>query len=374
MQIRPPKSFIRVLLLILAASLVEYSALAQNNVFHTGLRIVTETDSSEPIAGVSIEIRKGATVVGTAQTNDRGIADFPAISAGTYDISLNKAEYQPVTQRDVKHSGQSMTVVRVELVKRVEIKEGVQIEGQTEAAQAPTVPAGEFGRGQLYDLANRPTTVADSLPLVPGVVRTQDGEISMAGAGEHRSALVVNSADVTDPTTGQFGMTVPVDSVEKIEVFTSPFLAQFGRFTAGVVSVETRRGGDKWSFDVRDPLPAFRFRSGHLAGLLNASPRIVFNGPLIKDKLYFSEGIEYRLFKDPVRTLPHPNREMKTESINSFTQLDYIVNPTHTVTATLHIAPKKILYANLNYFDPRPVSPSFSSRDYTGTVIDRATH
>jgi hypothetical protein len=373
MHIRPERSSIHLFVSLLVTILIGGHARAQGSVFHTGLRVITETESSQPIPAVSVEVKKESTVVATAQTNDRGVADFPALSAGTYEVTLTKAEYQTVTQREIRHSGQSMTVVRVELVKRVEIREGVEIEGKTQAAQTPTVPAGEFGRGQLYDLANKPTTVADALPLIPGVVRTQDGEISIAGSGEHRSALVVNSADVTDPTTGQFGMTIPVDSVEKIEVFTSPFLAQFGRFTAGVVSVETRRGGEKWSFDVRDPLPAFRFRSGHLAGLLNASPRIVLNGPLIKGKLYFSEGVEYRLFKDPVRTLPHPNREMKTESVNSFTQLDYIVSPTHTLTGTIHIAPKKILYANLNYFDPRPVSPSFSSRDYTVTVIDRAS-
>ena len=97
----------------------------------------------------------------------------------------------------------------------------------------------------------------------------------------------------------------------------------------------------------------------------------MFNGPLIKNRLFFSEGVEYRLFKDPVRTLPHPDREVKSESVNSFTQFDYIASSGHTMTGTVHIAPRKVLYANLNYFDPKPVSPSFSARDYTTTFIDR---
>jgi hypothetical protein len=361
--------------LLVFLSLLSFTAQmnAQDRSLRQGLRVIAESQSSQPIAGASVEITKDGKVIATAVTGERGEADFPTLSSGVFDLKLSKPDYQTLTQPGVTLTTGVATTVRVALVPRIEIKEGVEVEGRSEAAQTPAVPAGEFGRGQLYDLANKPTTVADTLPLVPGVVRTQDGEISIAGAGEHRSALVVNAADVTDPTTGQFGMTIPVDSVEKIEVFTSPFLAQYGRFTAGVVAVETRRGGDKWTFDIRDPLPAFRFRSGHLAGLLNASPRVVFNGPLIKDKLFFSEGVEYRLFKDPVRTLPHPNREMKTESVNSFTQLDYIVSPTHTLTGTLHIAPRKVLYANLNFFDPRPVTPNFSSRDYTGTVIDRAS-
>ncbi len=345
---------------------------AQDAASQSRLKIVTEKGPNQPVAGVAVELKKNGTTVDIQVTNEQGSVEFTRLSPGHYEVTVIKEGFERLSRGNVEVVRESPTSVTFTLVPKIELKETINVEGSDATrAQEPSIPTGEFGRGQLYDLANKPTNVADTLPLVPGVIRTQDGEISISGSGEHRSALVVNSADVTDPATGQFGMTIPVDSVEKIQVFTSPFLAQYGRFTAGVVSVETRRGGDEWSFDIHDPLPAFRFRSGHLAGLLNASPRVVFNGPLIKDKLFLSEGIEYRLFKDPVRTLPHPDREMKSESVNSFTQLDYIVSKSHTVTTTFHVAPRKVLYANLGYFDPRPVTPNFSSRDYTGTIIDR---
>src|ERR1035441_4692419 len=95
-------------------------------------------------------------------------------------------------------------------------------------------------------LPGRPPTVTEALPLLPGVVRVPGGGLVMSAAGEHRSALMVNSADVTDPATGQFGLTVPIDSVETMNVYQTAFLAEYGRFTAGLVSVATRRGGDKW--------------------------------------------------------------------------------------------------------------------------------
>src|SRR6202022_4702566 len=85
------------------------------------------------------------------------------------------------------------------------------------------------------ELPSRPATVADALPLVPGVVRSPGGGLQISGSGEHRSALIVNSADVTDPATGQFGLTVPIDQVETLNVYQTPFLAEFGRFTSGLV-------------------------------------------------------------------------------------------------------------------------------------------
>jgi hypothetical protein len=332
------------------------------------VRVLTVDQSNQPVADVEIQIQRGGTLIARAVTNALGSAEFGTLSPGNYEVVVEKTGFERLTRTvDDLRSG-STVEIRFALTPKIELKDTVTITGVNDT---PVISSGEFQRNQLQQLASRPTTVTDALPLVPGVSRSPDGEINISGSGEHRSALIVNAADVTDPATGQFGMTIPVDSVERLEVYKSPFLAQYGRFTAGVVSVETRRGGDSWNFEVHDPLPGFRFRSGHLAGMLNASPRIVFNGPLIKNRLFFSEGVEYRLFKDPVRTLPHPDREMKSESVNSFTQFDYIASAGHTMTGTAHIAPRKVLYANLNYFDPRPVSPSFSARDYTTTFIDR---
>lgn len=352
---------LRLLLLLLALPL---TALGQ-----AALRIVAVDEAGKPVVDVKVELKRGGALVATARSDENGVAEFPHVAAGRYEIAASKDGFEPLAPVGITITPGAGTEVRFTLVPKIEIKESVNITAAAGGAAAGGTE--EFAREKLYDLPNKPANVADTLPLVPGVTRTQDGEINILASGEHRNALIVNAADVTDPATGRFGLTIPVDSVERIDVFKSPFLAQYGRFSAGVVSVETRRGGDKWNYEIHDPLPAFRFRSGRLAGLLNASPRFVFNGPLIKNRLYISEGVEYRLFKDPVRTLDHPEREMKTESVNSFTQLDYIVSPAHTLTATMHLAPRKALYANLNFFDPRPVSPSFSSRDYTGTIIDR---
>jgi hypothetical protein len=232
-------------------------------------------------------------------------------------------------------------------------------------------PGAELDRGQLTELPEKPATVSDALFLVPGVVRTADGQVEISGASENHSALLVNSADVTDPGTGQLGVTVPVDMVETINVLQTPYLAQYGRFTAGVVSVETRRGGEKLHYELNDPVPEFRVRSCHLTGLKAVSPRLVLSGPLIPNRFYFAEGLEYELRKLPVKTLPWPYNESTRRSVNSFSQLDYIFSPKHMLTGTFHVAPRSINYANLDAFDPQPVTPNFRTRDYTTTLIDR---
>ena len=106
--------------------------------------------------------------------------------------------------------------------------------------------------------------MADTLPLVPGVVRTPQGELLLDGAGEQRSAFVVNQSDATYPATGKFGQTVPLDAIETANVLNVPFLAQYGRFTQTVVAVETKRGGVELDAYLNDPFPDFRIRSYHM--------------------------------------------------------------------------------------------------------------
>jgi Carboxypeptidase regulatory-like domain len=355
----------------LVGGLVSASAFAQQSRPVALVRISTSSESDKPVAGVVAQLKLRGTVVGTTTTNEKGEAEFVNIAPGTYEVVVTKEGFEPLTQSDIVVTTGAPLEIKFTLSPIIALSEAVTIQDRADAIEKGSSPATDLQRTQVKDSPSRPATVADTLPLVPGVVRTADGEIKISGTGEHRSALIVNSADVTDPATGQFGMTVPVDSVETISVFKTPFLAQFGRFTAGVVAVETRQGGDKWKFELNDPLPDFRIRSDHIRGIRDAAPRVTFNGPLIANKLYFSEGLEYDLQKRPDRTLPFPFNETKKESVNSFTQIDYIQSSTNTLMGTFHVAPLKMDFANLNFFSPQEVTPTFGDHDYTGTVTDR---
>ena len=179
---------------------------------------------------------------------------------------------------------------------------------------------------------------------------------------------MVNQSDVTDPATGKFGQTVPVDSIESVNVLNTPFLAQYGRFTQSVVAVETRRGGDKWHYDLNDPFPDFFVHSCHMLGIRNETPRAVAGGPLIKDRLFVISALQYFLDKNPNRTLPFPFNISKHERVNSFTQIDYILSQRQIVNATFHFNPEHTNFVNPDYFNPEPVTPSYAQQAYEATL------
>ena len=91
------------------------------------------------------------------------------------------------------------------------VRDSLEVHDTTPALEQSASPTEQLKLEEVKDLPSRPTTVADALPLLPGIVRSPDGEIKIDGEGEHRSAFTVNSADVTDPATGKFGLTTSTD-------------------------------------------------------------------------------------------------------------------------------------------------------------------
>ena len=336
------------------------------------LRLTVTDAKSAPVAGATVEVRQGGQMIGSSATDEHGIASVAVSAPGSYDLTISKTGFVTTQTTVALAAGNTTQQVDVVLPASALSKQEINVTATssnptTEPSSAPST----ISAAQVKNTPGKPATLTDTIPLIPGVVRATDGSVQIAGYGETHSALLVNSVNVTDPATGEFGLSVPIDSVESISVSEMPYLAEYGKFTGGVVAAETRRGGDKWDWSLNDPFPDFRIRSLHLEGVRDASPRFNLSGPIIPGKLYFMEGAEYLMYDREVYTLPYGQNETRSQAINSFTQLDWIVSARQTITASFHIAPQTLDYAGLNFFNPQPVTPDASFHDSTATIIDR---
>jgi hypothetical protein len=337
------------------------------------LRVSAVDVSNQPVSGVGVQLLLAGDVVSTLSTDSHGQVTFSSLKPGRYQVAAAKHGYQPIRRDDLEVTASGEISLELTMVPALTHSESVDVQATANAVELATAAPVALSAQNTKDLPNRPATVADALPLIPGVVREPGGGLTISASAEHRSAMVVNSTDVTDPATGQFGLTVPIDSVETINVYQTPFLAEYGRFTAGLVSVETRRGGEKWKWELNDPLPEFFIRSFHLRGLKDATPRFNFEGPLVAGKLYFSEGMDYEVRKIPVYELPFPYNRKKQTGVNSFAQVDWLASGRNLITATVHVAPQRLDFVNIDYFNPQPTAPDARTHNYTGVLADHLT-
>ena len=98
------------------------------------------------------------------------------------------------------------------------------------------------------------------LPLLPGVVRGADGRLRVKGGQPTQGALQISSASLIDPSTGDFDLELPGQSVESVEVLANPFAAEYGRFSTSVTQIRTRRGTNDWEIKPGNLMPRFRGR------------------------------------------------------------------------------------------------------------------
>ena len=331
------------------------------------LRVLVKDSQEGPVYDALVRVGSDKAEAGTQGTPAQGFAEFQNVPCGVWNIRASKEGFEDSTAT-VEISGEGIVQISLTLQPQIR-RSSVEV---TDTAPAPVEQSSSRNNvlkpAEVKSLPTNPAAVSDILPLIPGVVRSPDGELKIDGSGEQRSSLVVNQSDVTDPATGRFGQTVPIDSIESVNVLTTPFLAQYGRFTQSVVAVETRRGGDKWHFDLNDPFPDFRIRSYHMRGIRNETPRASVGGPLIHNRLYVITALLYFLDKSPNRTLPFPFNESKRERVNSFTQIDYIASQRQIINFSYHFAPEHVNFVNPDFFTPQSVTPGYAQRNYIATL------
>jgi carboxypeptidase family protein/TonB-dependent receptor-like protein len=308
----------------------------------------------------------------TVTTDEKGNFKFPGLVLGTYDLYCGAVARQTVAQSGIEVAEGQATFVQVTLPAEIRRRERVEVRGQVEGVspQAPAPPT-TVTAPQLQTLPLTQQKFKAALPLVPGVVRTPDGKINIKGIGESQSLLLVDSAETVDPVTGAFAIEVPIDAIESIDVFKSAYRAEFGRFSGGVTSIETKPPSGQFHFELNDLLPTVRVKSGHIVGIADDGPRLTFTGPILANRLNFSESIIYEMVKQPVRGLAWPHNETKSEGFNSFSSFQYIFSPQHLFTVNVNAFPLKREFADINSLVPQSASSNYGQQGFSVAATDR---
>ena len=304
-------------------------------------------------------------------TDDQGRYSFSTVSTNAYRIDA----MAPGLSGSNTVTFVSGTALDVPVELRIEaVKESVTV---TASAEDPVSTYSSdqsvISKSTVLNAPNKQDRVDTLLPLIPGVVRGPDGLINMKGARASQSGSLVNSANTTDPVTGNAAMSLPIDVVESVKVIANPYDPEYGRLTGAVSTLETVTGNfNAFHATVQNLLVRPRKRAGDFVGIESATPRITATGPLVKNKIAFTQSFEYRFIRTPVSSLPQLQRDMKLEGFNSFSQLDAILSQRQSLTATFALYPQKLNYLGLNTFTPQPATPDLHQRGYMGSIQHRA--
>ena len=206
--------------------------------------VVTLSDQqnqSQPIAGVRVTLSPGSasSQILTTTTDAAGHYQFTELAPGVYKLEASLegfrsfAESAELKQGQMKIENFSLQLDKV--VQQVEVRDKAAAVATESADSTATVSSRQFSTLPLAEQKFK-----EALPLVPGVVRRKNGTLNIKGAPENQGMLLVDSARTVDPVTGSFSIPIPVDTIQMLNVYKAPYSAEYGGFSGGLTTIESR--------------------------------------------------------------------------------------------------------------------------------------
>lgn len=233
----------------------------------TGSIFGTVRDASGAVVpGATVTITdpsKDNLVVRTITTNDDGAFSAPNLLVGTYQVSVEAANFKKAVKSDIQlNIGQRRTIDIT--LEAGEVSEVVNVEADDVAVDLQSAASGTIISGeQSREISVNNRNFVQLVTLAPGVTNdlsdqvyvgtvNPDGQanivsISVNGARSSQNTFTIDGADVTDRGSNLTIQAYPsLDSVGEFRVLRSLYPAESGRSGGGQVNVVTRSGTDEF--------------------------------------------------------------------------------------------------------------------------------
>ena len=136
-------------------------------------------------------------------------------------------------------------------------------------------------------------SLRNAMDLIPGVIQDSTGALRFEGSSENQVYYSLNDFNVGDPITGRFNTRLAVEGIRDMEFQTARFSPEFGKGSAGVLTIHTDTGTDKFHYTATNFIPGLGTQNGVHLG--NWTPRAGISGPIVHGKAWFADnfGAEY---------------------------------------------------------------------------------
>ena len=317
--------------------------------------VVDQTGSALP--GATVQLLDGSAIVATVTTDAEGTFAFDdKLPGATIVVSLSGFETTRVRRADAAR-------VTLALARTTESTTVVApIGGESSpsgAALGHTLTATDIAR-----LPSKNMKARESLPLLPAVMRGQDGLLQLGGARPHDTPLLLDGFNVTDPATGISSINLPYEASRGVEVLRDPMAVTDGDLLGGLVTLESRPGGDKFTMGVQGVVPRPRFSSPGFGRLEGIFPRIYLSGKNASGRFRYSTAVEYDYERIPVPGVTQgKGPDVVEQSTTAFLRLDGKLNQRQSLTVEALVFPGDTQSQGLSPRREQAATFDFGSRD-----------
>jgi hypothetical protein len=208
-----------------------------------------------------------------------------------------------------------------------------------------------------------------ALPLMPGVVTDNSGQIHFNGGKPNETNYRLDGFEVSDPATGALNARLNVDTIQSLEWNSSRFSPAEGKGSAGAVDIRTEMGDNHWRFGGTNFVPGFSTEDGfHLD---HWSPRVKFSGPVRRDRVWFQNSFDTYYTVGTVAGLPSGQNRTVGSSGSDLARLQWNIGNSNILTASLLVNLADDARSGLSVFTPAETTVNRRQLMFLGAVKDQ---
>jgi hypothetical protein len=334
--------------------------------------VVSTQQGTIPLGGVLMSLASDRTAqVRTVMSEGDGTYRFQELEAGRYRVSASLEGFEAITTEVTVVYNQTTAQnfdLRLALADQVEVVAPANVVSDTGTLSSRDNVSSE----ELEQIAPGGGLSA-ALRLLISVIEVPGG-VAIKGGRPSAATTQLGPGMFVDPATGLSQVRLPDDAIDSVTVLPNPYAVEYGRFSSGLVLIQTRRGGDQWRTRLNNLDPAFRTKRGQplkIIGISSFGPRFEIGGPLARDRLFLQQSAQYRYRTNEIPS--RPQSDVKTlHAFSSFTRLDANLSSRQFLTVAGGLFPSRTTFATIGTFVPPEASVDLHGTVHTGAVTQRS--
>src|SRR6266849_2528567 len=260
-------------------------------------------ENSVPVGAAQVKVENSAGKVFRTETDGAGRFILQNLPEGDYKVEVRKEGFFLLSGQSFSlHARRNELTLTLNHVQ--ELHEHVQVTAPSN--QIDTQDTSRRSTLSSQNIRDIPVpnshVLAESLVALPEIVRDSRNILHIAGARSGETQYLLDGFEIGDPVNGALTARFNIDATRAAEVQTGRFSAGYAHSGAGILSLETPDGEDRWRFGTTNPAPGINIQEG--AHLGNWYPRVTFSGPIERGRFWFSDAISIQHTFAVVKQLP----------------------------------------------------------------------
>jgi len=332
---------------------------------------VSTQNGSVRLPGVVVVVKGEAAGDLPAPVSDgEGTFVVPGLPPGRYTLTAALDGFQPVEMPVTVAAGATVSLT-IDLP--FAVTEQVDVVARTVVSAADSLATTETVDNKETQLLAPGEGIQTAVRLTSGVIETSGGD-SINGARPNQASLQLGAATLVDPATNLSRVTLPADGINSVSVMSNPYEVEFGRFSSGLVMIQTRRAGDGWKVHFNNFQPNLRVKRNTVfeaTGVLAWKPSLEFGGPVVKDRVFLEQTGQYYYQTTDINS--RPENELRTTNwVSSLTRIDANLAEGHSMVVSVGFVPGSVSNATLGTFTPPPATADVDNRFGHSMMTERA--